>query len=104
MATKTSAQMMTEANYKILRALLTGKYLRASITNETRDQLEKDTGYGNFSPSIKRLEEMGIVIGYIPIISEKGRKLLEAMRLVYGTNTSTDEKDATVEELLEPMQ
>lgn len=102
-STKPANNMLTPANYVILQAMLTGKYLRASITNEKRDQLEKDVGFGNFDPTMKKLEEMGVVIGYAPILSEKGKKLLEAMKLIYGTNSSTDEKDASVAELLEPM-
>jgi len=101
--TKPTNSMLTRANYTILQAMLTGKYLRASITNKRLDQMEKDVGYGNFAITMKKLEEMGVIVGYIPLISEKGKKLLEAMKLVYGMNTSTDEKDASVEELLEPM-
>lgn len=102
-ASKVSNRMLTRANYAILQAMLTGKYLRASITNKNLDQLEKDVGFGNFAITMKKLEEMGVVIGYAPILSEKGKKLLEAMKLIYGANSSTDEKDASVEELLEPM-
>lgn len=96
--------MLTKCNYAILKALLTGKYLQGSLSNVKRKQLTEDTGFQNYDPTVKKLEAMGIIIGYVPVLSEKGRKLLDAMRLVYDTGTTSgDEKDASVEEMLEKM-
>jgi len=85
---KTSTEhSMTKANYLHLKKLLTGKYLQASVNAEKRKALEQETGYGNVDSTVKKLEAMGIVQGYAPILTEKGRKLMDALATIYEEDT-----------------
>ena len=94
----TGKQMLTEANYKILKCLLSGKFLRASVTDEKRGEIEKETGYGNVDVTIRKLEEMGFVSGYVPILTEKGAKMLEYAKLLFE---ATGEESDGLEQLMD---
>ncbi len=85
---KTSTpQSLTKANYLHLKKLLAGKFLRASLSEAQRTELVKETGFGNIDSTIKKLEAMGLVSGYIPVLTEKGRKLMDALATIYEEDT-----------------
>lgn len=70
---------LTMKNIEVLEELMTGKYLRRSITDKVRRSAMKQLGY-NPQTTLEKLERMGIVIGYIPMLSEEGQRLVAAMK------------------------
>ena len=81
-----------ETRYRILKALLSGKLLRASVSNEMRARLS-DLGIPqNVSEHLVTFEKDGIISGYAPILSEKGLATFKALKTLYGDDmTSVDE-------------
>ena len=86
MGTKKGVRTPTDANLQVLRALLSGKYLKFSMSMKSRKMFQVDTGLQNPDVHMKKLEEMGIVKGYIPVLSEAGSKVLNTMEAFYASN------------------
>jgi len=77
--------MITKNNILVLDQLLSGKYMQPSFSNAQIKKFKVDTGLSINSAynTLKKLEEMGIVIGYIPIVTEDGRRMIETMKQMY---------------------
>ena len=78
--------IVTERNVLVLKELSTGRYLKGSISDEMHRQLAKVLGVGPGAAAIalRKLEKMGIVVGYIPLLSEEGKRIIDALELMYG--------------------
>jgi len=78
--------MVTEHNLRILKEMLSGKYISAGITREKGEQLGQVLNASGLTVSavLRKLENMGIVVGYIPLLSEEGRRIVDALELMYG--------------------
>lgn len=83
-ATKTGN--VTENNVKLLKALLTGKYMAFSMRMEKRTRFEKDTGMSDPANPVRKLEKMGIIVGYIPVLSEEGGRLVRTLDAFFSRN------------------
>lgn len=82
----TMKSTITENNINIMDELLSGKYLQASFSAEGIKRLEEKTklNIATAYTTLKKLEKMGIVVGYIPIISEDGKRILDNFKRMYG--------------------
>jgi len=80
--------ILTESNIKFLRALMGGKYLKGTVGNERQRELVAEIGSVEPSTVLRKLERMGIVAGYVPVLSEEGAKVLRAMEAMYGMSKS----------------
>lgn len=83
---KARGPMITEDNLRTLKELLTGKYLTGGISEENSKQLGQALGVSKKATyyTLRKLEEMGIIVGYIPLLSEEGKRILDALELMYG--------------------
>jgi hypothetical protein len=75
--------MVTENNIKVLKELMTGKYLRYSMSGPERSAFKDKTGISSVDLSVRKLESMGVIIGYAPVLSEDGVRLIRALEVVY---------------------
>ena len=90
--------IVTDHNLRVLKELKSGKYLSARITDENGKQLSEALGVSGRSiprrgvySMIRKLEDMGIIVGYIPLLSEEGRKIIDALELMYGLKKGNHE-------------
>ena len=85
--------IVTDLNVRVLRELMTGRYLKGAISDEKGEQLQKVLGVGPGATSItlRKLEDMGIVVGYIPLLSEEGKRIIDALELMYGLRKGNHE-------------
>lgn len=83
---KAGKAIVTDHNVRVLKELMTGRYLKGAISDEKGDQLGEVLGVGPGATCItlRKLEDMGIVIGYIPLLSEEGKRIIDALELMYG--------------------
>ena len=79
---------ITENNLSIIDELLSGKYLQASFSKKKIEELQMNTGLNIATAykTLEKLEKMGIIVGYIPIISEDGKRILDNFKRMYGMN------------------
>lgn len=77
---------ITENNLSIINELLSGKYMQPSFSAKGIAALEAKTGLSNTAvyKTLEKLEQMGIIVGYIPIISEDGKHILDTFKQLYG--------------------
>lgn len=68
---------LTEQDVKFLGLLMEGKYLKGSVTVQKRDEM-KTQGVAQPWHHMKKLVEMGVILGFVPILSEDGQKALDA--------------------------
>jgi hypothetical protein len=103
--TKSENVQLTKVNYLILKALMTGKYLQASVSLQARDDLLDVVGRGTKSidVTLRKVEELGLIAGYVPILSEKGKKLMDALAILYEETPTTDGEKGSVSELLQRL-
>jgi DNA-binding Lrp family transcriptional regulator len=81
---------ITELDIAILRELQTGKILQASISDLKVAEM-KAKGLGTApSAQVRKLEDMGIIIGYVPVVSEEGHKAIAAMEAVFALNSKKE--------------
>ena len=86
--------VVTSHNLRVLKELMSGKYLSGGITDEKGRQLSQALGVSTGTKAhntLRKLEDMGIVVGYIPLLSEEGRKIIDAMELMYGLKKGNHE-------------
>lgn len=85
--------MVTEHNLRILKEVLSGKYISAGITREKGEQLGQllNASGKTVSTVLRKLEDMGIIVGYIPLLSEEGRRIVDALELMYGLKKGNHE-------------
>jgi len=90
--------IVTDHNLRVLKELKSGKYLSARITDENGKQLSEALGVSGRSiprrgvySMIRKLEDMGIIVGYIPLLSEEGRRIVDALELMYGLKKGNHE-------------
>ncbi len=82
----------TEREYHILKVLMTGKYIKGTlemgkVVEELKDY--KQIPINSFSSYLREWEEKGIIIGYAPILSERGQQYFQALKTLYDS----DKKD-----------
>jgi len=89
--------IVTDQNLRVLRELMTGRYLKGGVSEEKGEQLGKVLGVNDRATydTLRKLEKMGVVIGYIPLLSEEGRRIVDALELMYGLRK--DNHDALVD-------
>lgn len=94
---KTKGRHLTEPNVKVLKRLMTGKYLQSSISQKTAAQLAKETGVLDPYSVVSKCQDLGIIIGYVPVLSEEGHRIVAALELMYNMNDKgpTSEEDKT---------
>lgn len=86
------SRTVTDENAKLLKELMTGKYLQLSISDVKRAELAQALGLpGKYAGSsiysqAKKLEEMGVIVGFIPVVSEEGGRLLRAIEAFRAMN------------------
>jgi DNA-binding Lrp family transcriptional regulator len=85
--------MVTEQNLRILKELLSGQYLTGVITRDKNAQLgvALNSSGKTVSAVLRKLEGMGIIVGYIPLLSEEGRRIIDALELMYGLKKGNHE-------------
>lgn len=92
MKTKSLRSNPPEKNkFLALKALLTGKFLQRSLSDEARDALEKAGLSGRIDSYLIEWETSGIVIGYVPVLSEKGLRYFDALKTLYGDDGTSVE-------------
>lgn len=67
----------TKKSLFLLEALLTGKYGRFALTREIARKLPEGVYH-----KVKEWEVKGYIEGYVPLLTEKGQRYLEGLRLV----------------------
>jgi len=84
---------VTEQNLCILKEVLSGRYISAGISREKGEQLGQvlNSSGKTVSTVLRKLEDMGIIVGYIPLLSEEGRKIIDALELMYGLKKGNHE-------------
>ena len=84
--------IVTRQNIALLDRLMTGKYLQRSIGAASRKEIYKKEDIRDVDLALKKLEETGIIAGYIPVLSEEGERVISAMRTMYDVadNGSSD--------------
>lgn len=77
---------ITAYDIRVLKACMTGKYLRASFKyHELRQNEDAKREIGtNPYKTLNKLKEMGIIDGFAPILTEKGKKILDAFELLHN--------------------
>lgn len=78
--------MLNESEVKLLRILAGGKYLNGILTKERSSELGQMLGCppNSVRLKIRRMEDMGVISGYVPVLSEDGIRILEALETAYG--------------------
>ena len=88
---------MNRRQYDSVRLLLTGKYLQFSANEENLEELQRDGGLSNPYKLIRKLERDGVIVGYVPVLSEKGKKMMDALKLIH--DESDDGMASDIEDL-----
>jgi len=86
---------LTEGNIRIMDAIMTGDYLQASLSEEKRHMLEKKLGVSDAAiyATLRKMEEMKYIIGYIPLVTEDGKRIIDAMKHMFGLTNETSLSD-----------
>lgn len=75
-ADKVRAYKVTPDNIRLLKAFLDGTWLRPRISNEMRARAVKELGTTAPEVFLKKLEDAGIIIGYVPLLSENAKVVI----------------------------
>ena len=69
--------------YRLLRLLLGGKLLQSSVPEKRLGLFEEAGITRNAVRLIRELETDGTIVGYVPVLSEKGMETFRALRTLY---------------------
>lgn len=92
-------KVLTEANLKFVKLLSRGKYLKGSFSSESREKLAK-LGFSDPNGHCSKLEEMGIIVGYVPVFSEEGKRILAGAEAMYGLQSKDKTAGTATEDVL----
>jgi len=103
---KVSRRVVTEFNLRVLKELMTGRYLQGRMCCENHNRLRQALGVSDAATkaTLRKLENMGIIVGYIPLLSEEGRRIVDAMRLMYSMSEGMNDKSRTKESLIDMVE
>lgn len=90
-----SRVQITQGNVLVMDLLMSGDWLQASIPDEKMQEInEKYHISANLVyTTLSKMERMGYIVGYIPLVTEDGMRILDAMKQMYGlskTRSLTD--------------
>lgn len=73
----------TERDYRYLKALLTGKVIAGTVSGMATKK-EKLVPRKSISGKIREFEQNGVIVGYIPVLSDQGKKYFKSLEELYG--------------------
>ncbi len=83
-----------ENEFLILRELMTGEFLKGSISVEKSQALADKGLPTDIQKKLRQWEADGTVAGYAPVLSEKGLSRYKALETLYGDDGFSVDKDA----------
>jgi hypothetical protein len=78
------------AEYRLLKLMNEGKLLQSSVPEDRAGML---TAVGLSRATlrhIRELEQRGIIVGYVPVLSERGHEYFNGLKAVYGSEPETE--------------
>jgi hypothetical protein len=74
--------------YRILKVLTEGKTLQASIPESAYPALKERGVNGKaISHYLKDFETAGLIAGYVPVLTEKGKAYFDALKTLYESES-----------------
>lgn len=86
---------LTEGNIRIMDAIMSGDFLQASLSEQKRHELEKKLGVSDAAiyATLRKMQDMGYIVGYIPLVTEDGKRIMDAMKQMFGLSDETSLSD-----------
>jgi DNA-binding Lrp family transcriptional regulator len=86
---------LTETDVRVFKKLRSGTRIRARLAEKDRLAVAKEIGVSpsTVTKALRKLEEMGVISGYAPMLTEYGQKVMEGLETLYFTKPD----DITVE-------
>lgn len=79
-------------DYRVLEALLAGKVVKGVVAAEAVGALGIDLDHSTIVGRLRKWEKDGSIVGYAPILSERGRRRFEALKVLYEDDGGVPEE------------